>query len=91
MNVKIIQSSLLAIGLASTPLAFADHNSPWGEGWANMPNEIHNTRIDTRESDDNSAFIDFVRQGGGTDFETGVAQVGGQGLGAGGGQGGGGR
>ena len=43
--------------------AFADHNSKWGEGWANMPNDIHNTRIDTRG--DNTAFRDFVRQGEG--------------------------
>jgi len=54
----------------------ADHNSKWGEGWANMPNDIHNTRIDTRG--DNDAFRDFVRYGNGADsvnrFEPGDAR-----------------
>ncbi|OYW19320.1 MAG: hypothetical protein B7Z52_03755 [Burkholderiales bacterium 12-64-5] len=26
--------------------ALADHNSPMGAGWANMPNDIHNTQIE---------------------------------------------
>lgn len=52
--------------LVSMP-AMADHNSPMGEGWANMPNDIHNTRIDTRETDDTDAFTDFVYQGAGAD------------------------
>jgi hypothetical protein len=61
-----------ALVLASAALVFsaqaiADHNSKWGEGWANMPNDIHNTRIDTRESGDNDAFKDFVKQGNGAD------------------------
>jgi hypothetical protein len=51
--------------LTTAPVAYADHNSPWGEGWANMPNDIHNTRLDTR--DDNETFIDFVRQGAGAE------------------------
>lgn len=54
------------ISTASMP-AMADHNSPMGEGWANMPNDIHNTRIDTREEDDTDAFTDFVYQGAGAD------------------------
>lgn len=64
---KIAKSFLIVSTLAAAPFAMADHNSPWGEGWANMPNDIHNTRIETRELDDNDAFIDFVRQGGGAD------------------------
>jgi hypothetical protein len=52
--------------LAATP-AFADHNSPMGAGWANMPNDIHNTRIDTRLADDYQSFIDFVKYGMGAD------------------------
>ncbi len=47
--------------------AVADHNSKNGEGWANMPNDVHNTRIETRESDDNDAFRDFVKNGNGAD------------------------
>lgn len=49
--------------------AIADHNSKNGEGWANMPNDIHNTRIETREADDNDAFKDFVRYGEGSKTE----------------------
>jgi hypothetical protein len=52
--------------LAAAP-AFADHNSPNGAGWANMPNDIHNTRIDTRLADDYQSFIDFVKYGMGAD------------------------
>ena len=62
----------LAVGVASA-IAFgavpvmADHNSKNGEGWANMPNDIHNTRIETKEADDNEAFRDFVKYGEGAD------------------------
>ena len=52
----ITLSTILAF--VSSP-ALADHNSKWGEGWANMPNDVHNARID------NTAFRDFVRQGNG--------------------------
>ncbi len=57
---------LVAAGSASTA-AFGDHNSKWGEGWANMSNDIHNTRVETRG--DNSTFRDFVRRGNGADSE----------------------
>jgi hypothetical protein len=43
----------------------ADHNSPMGEGWANMPNDVHNTRVETRESGDNEAFKELVKYGNG--------------------------
>jgi len=61
-----------ALVLASAALVFsaqaiADHNSKWGEGWANMPNDVHNTRIDTRASGDNEAFKDFVQYGNGAE------------------------
>ena len=55
-----------AISLAGAGTVLADHNSNWGEGWANMPNDIHNTRIDTRDSD-NDDFTDFVKMGAGSD------------------------
>jgi hypothetical protein len=45
--------------------AVADHNSKWGEGTANMPNDIHNTRIETRG--DNDSFREFVQYGEGAD------------------------
>lgn len=43
--------------------ALADHNSPNGSGWANMPNDVHNTRIEDGLS--GTEFSDFVRQGAG--------------------------
>jgi len=48
--------------------AQADHNSVWGEGWASMPNDIHNTRIDTMDEDTDS-FVDFVRMGSGAESD----------------------
>ena len=62
---KFASAALLASLFASSA-AMADHNSIWGEGTANMPNDIHNTRIDTMD-DDGDAFADFVRYGDGAD------------------------
>lgn len=61
MSSRFLTFSLTAMLISGT--AFADHNSKWGEGWAKMPNDIHNTRIDTRGS--NTEFRDFVRYGDG--------------------------
>ncbi len=62
----IVKRTAILAGVLLLPMtASADHNSKWGEGWANMPNDIHNTRIDTRG--DNTAFRDFVRNGNGAD------------------------
>ncbi len=69
MRSRFLTITLVA-GLLSGP-AFSDHNSKWGEGWANMPNDIHNTRIDTRG--DNTAFRDFVRYGNGADSDNRVS------------------
>lgn len=59
--------SLLAIFITSSVFAssavLADHKSPMGAGTANMPNDIHNTRIE----DDNETFLDLVQGGGGAD------------------------
>jgi hypothetical protein len=54
---------LLLLGASTT--AMADHNSPWGAGWAKMPNDIHNTRVETLDSREQSSFRDFVRYGNG--------------------------
>jgi hypothetical protein len=63
---KPIPISIVAVSLSSlSATALADHNSRWGEGWAKMPNDIHNTRIETRGDDD--TFRDFVRFGNGAD------------------------
>ena len=43
--------------------ALADHNSIHGAGWANMPNDIHNTRIEDDLS--STEFRDFVAKGAG--------------------------
>ena len=62
----ISTATALAIGATA---AVADHNSKNGEGWANMPNDIHNMRIETREANDNEAFKDFVKYGEGSTSE----------------------
>lgn len=62
LAITAIASALL---LAAAP-GVADHNSKNGEGSANMPNDIHNTRVETREADDNEAFKDFVKYGAGS-------------------------
>lgn len=56
---------VFACGLVAMTVQ-ADHNSVWGEGWANMPNDIHNTRIETL-GDGTDTFIDFVRMGSGSE------------------------
>ena len=58
----LILGSLAALASAS---ALADHNSPMGAGWANMPNDIHNIQIEDDLS--GTEFSDVVRQGAGAD------------------------
>lgn len=53
---------LTSAALLFSAQAFADHNSKNGEGWANMPNDIHNTRIETRGGDDADALKTQARQ-----------------------------
>lgn len=60
-----IRIAILGPGLLLASAALADHNSRWGEGWANMPNDIHNTRVETLG--DNTTFRDFVRYGDGAE------------------------
>lgn len=69
---EILAPIMLAVGIAAVSTVHtvhADHNSPWGEGWASMPNDIHNTRIDTMD-EDTQEFIDFVRMGSGADSDS---------------------
>jgi hypothetical protein len=56
-------ASIAALLVLASTSALADHNSPNGAGWANMPNDIHNTRIEENLS--GREFADFVRQGAG--------------------------
>lgn len=84
---KLVVAPVVVSAFVMTGSAFADHNSIWGEGWANMPNDVHDTRIDTL--DDQEAFLDFIGGGGmqggsSTDvavLETGSGMGGGQGMG----------
>ena len=62
----LVFSAATALVIGASP-AIADHNGKNGEGWANMPNDIHNTRMDTMESGDSEAFRDFVKYGEGAD------------------------
>lgn len=59
-------STATALAFGATGAA-ADHNSKNGAGWANMPNDIHNTRVETLETNDNEAFRDFVKYGEGSE------------------------
>ena len=68
MKIRTLLATCITGGMLATSAAYADHNSVWGEGWANMPNDIHNTRIETLDVEDgNTIFTEFVREGGGAD------------------------
>jgi hypothetical protein len=67
MRTKLIAISAATAFVMTAAPAFADHNSKNGEGTANMPNDIHNTRVETLEANDNEAFRDFVKYGEGSD------------------------
>ena len=67
MKSDLIRATALAALAVLAGSAAADHNSKWGEGWAKMPNDIHNTRVETRG--DNEAFREFVQKGAGTESE----------------------
>ena len=62
----LVFSAATALVIGASP-AIADHNGKNGEGWANMPNDIHNTRMETMEANDNEAFREFVQYGEGSD------------------------
>lgn len=69
-----MKAKILAIGAASALAlgampAVADHNSKNGEGSANMPNDIHNTRVETLEAADNETFQEFVKYGEGSESD----------------------
>ena len=82
MRLKYFGSLTVVAALGMAPAAWADHMSPWGEGWANMTNDTHDTRIDTL--DDNDAFLDYVGDvsgGGASESGSDTASGGGQGNG----------
>jgi hypothetical protein len=55
------------IGAFAATSAVADHNSVWGAGKANMPNDIHNTRIEEANTGlmTSEEWRDFVSKGAG--------------------------
>ncbi|MCU0843141.1 MAG: hypothetical protein MUC79_15710 [Thiobacillaceae bacterium] len=55
-------------GFAATA-ALADHNSVWGAGKANMPNDIHNAQIEGTDADGNviTDWRSFVSKGAGAE------------------------
>jgi hypothetical protein len=59
---KTLTFAALLGSLAAMP-ALADHNSVWGAGWANMPNDVHNTRIEDDLTQEE--WTDFVQFGAG--------------------------
>ena len=63
---KFLTLTILLGGLIALP-ATADHNSIWGAGTANMPNDIHNTRIE--DNLDENEWADFVRYGDGSETD----------------------
>ena len=66
MKQSNLLKALFGLSFLAATAVHADHNSIWGPGIANMPNDIHNTRIDTMD-DDTDDFIDFVSMGAGAD------------------------
>ena len=68
-----MKRSLLAAAVllmfTSAPVVMADHNSPHGMCWANMPNNIHNVRLETRDDipGQDEDFLTFVQGGAGAD------------------------
>jgi hypothetical protein len=63
MSKKSLIALVIAGSLFGAVSAHADHNSIWGPGSANMPNDIHNSAIE----DDFETFIDLVQGGDGAD------------------------
>lgn len=63
MSKKSVIALVVASGLFAASTAYADHNSIWGPGTANMPNDIHNSAIE----DDQDVFMDLVQYGDGAD------------------------
>lgn len=66
MSKKLFTTAFASVFLIAAAPGVADHNSKNGEGTANMPNDIHNTRVETLETNDSEAFREFVRYGEGS-------------------------
>jgi len=66
MGTQFVTTAIACALLIVAAPSVADHNSKNGEGTANMPNDIHNTRIETLETNDSATFRDFVKFGEGS-------------------------
>lgn len=64
-HIKKSLTLVILFGALSSLPALADHNSVWGAGFANMPNDIHNTRIE--DDLDQGEWTEFVQFGEGAD------------------------
>lgn len=62
-------SLFVLLGSFAVDPAIADHNSVWGAGTANMPNNIHNTRIEDANTGEMTSdeWIAYVSKGAGAD------------------------
>lgn len=65
MTHKTVYGVALILGVLASTSVLADHNSVNGAGWANMPNDIHNTRLEDNLSQ--TEWRDFVSKGAGAD------------------------
>jgi len=63
MSKKSMIALVIAGSLFTAASSYADHNSIWGPGSAEMPYDIHNSAIE----DDMDTFLDLVQQGDGAD------------------------
>lgn len=58
-NPLTVRIFTFAAALAASPLALADHNSPWGEDWATDAMDVHDARFDSL-NDDSVSGSDFL-------------------------------
>lgn len=58
-NPQTARTFIFAAALAASPLALADHNSPWGEDWATDTMDVHDARFDSL-SDDSISGSEFL-------------------------------
>ncbi len=63
MKIRTLVATCIAGGMLATTTVYADHNSVWGAGFASMPNDVHNSRLE----DSDEEFMDLVQYGGAQD------------------------
>jgi hypothetical protein len=75
-------SLFVLLGTVVADPTMADHNSVWGAGKANMPNDIHNTRIEEANAGlmTSEEWRDFVSKGAGAATENRYLDTDGDGV-----------